>query len=329
MTKALSTSAVIDLLVRSTGAASPMEAVRLKARAAVDQFRAVFGEPEMPIDIEALASLLGISRSDDAPAHSHDAELVPLENGRVTIRVNADRPETRKRFSIAHEVSHTFFPHYQSKVWCRTDARFRQRSNPDDFLEMLCDIGASELVMPLPWFSQDAGRVRSGSALVELAKKYTASREATLRRYAETNERAVLAGFFSWRLKPTEKKRLPHPDQQRLFGTAGEEGPAKKLRLDYSIPSAAAMDAGYYLPPHKSVEGAGPLCDAAAGTPCEGECWLDLGPAAGLYHVIAVPVWTGDEDLGPNGENSVGALLQPLETERLGRKKVSFGATLF
>jgi hypothetical protein len=62
MTKALSTGEVIDLLVRSTGAASPMEAVRLKARAAVEQFRAVFGEPEMPVDIEALASLLAVRR---------------------------------------------------------------------------------------------------------------------------------------------------------------------------------------------------------------------------------------------------------------------------
>src|SRR5947208_16529655 len=84
MTTTLSTREVIDLLVRSTGAASPMEAVRLKARAAVEEFRAVFGEPEMAIDIEALASLLGISRSDDPPARSHDAELVPVEDGRAS-----------------------------------------------------------------------------------------------------------------------------------------------------------------------------------------------------------------------------------------------------
>jgi hypothetical protein len=329
MTKTLSTRDVIELLVRSTGAASPMEAVRLKARAAVQQFCEVFGEPEMPINIEALASLLGISLSNDAPTHSHDAELVPLEDGRVTMRVNSDRPETRKRFSIGHEISHTFFPHYKSKVWCRTDARFRHRSNPDDFLEMLCDIGASELVMPLPWFVQDAEIVRTGEALVELAKKYTASPEATLRRFAETNDRPVLAAFFSWRLKPAEKKRLRHPDQQSLFGSSDEEGPSKKLRLDYSIPSPTATDTGYYLPPHKSVEGANPICDAAAGTPCEGECFLDLGPAAGRYQVIAVPVWTADEDLGPNGENAVGALLEPLEPERPGRKIVPTGPTLF
>jgi hypothetical protein len=183
--------------------------------------------------------------------------------------------------------------------------------------------------MPLPWFVKDAGAVTTGEALVELAKKYNASREATLRRYPETSDHTVLAGFFSWRLKPTEKRRLPHPDQQRLFGTAGEDGPAKKLRLDYSIPSVAAVDAGYYLPPHKSVGGAGPLHGAAAGTPCEGECWLNLGPAAGQYHVIAVPVWTADEEMGPDGENAVGVLLQPLGTAGGGRRSVPPGPALF
>jgi hypothetical protein len=28
----------------------------------------------------------------------------------VAIRVNPDRPETRRRFSIGHEIAHTFFP---------------------------------------------------------------------------------------------------------------------------------------------------------------------------------------------------------------------------
>ena len=64
-----------------------------------------------------------------------------------------------------------------------------------------------------------------------------------------------------------------------------------------------------------------------AGAPCEGECWLDLGPAAGLYKVIAIPVWTADDDLGPNGENAVGVLLEPLQLR--GRKDIPPGSALF
>ncbi len=328
MRTAASTRDVIDALARSVGVATPEEAIRLKARETVRNFCSVFGEPTMPFAVDALASFLGISCTDEAPVHSKDAELVPVENGRVAIRVNPDRPETRKRFSMAHEVSHTFFPHYQSKIWCRTDARFRRRQNPDDLLEMLCDIGASEIVMPLPWFAKDARAVATGADLAELARKYATSREATLRRHAETSDRTVHAVFFSWHLKPAETRRLTDPNQERLFDTP-EEPPAKKLRLDYSIPSNAALDAGYYLPPHKSVERKGPLYLATAGTPSQGECRLDLGPAAGLYNVIALPVWTRDEDLGPEGENAVGAIIEPIGARRKARRPNAQPPSLF
>lgn len=150
MTAPLTTRHLIDALVRSTRAPDPFAAIRMKARNAIEQFRATFGEPTMPLDVDALASFLGIARSGDAPAHSEDAELVPIADGRVAIRINLDRPETRKRFSVGHEVSHTFFPNYQTKTWCRTDARYRRRDNPDDLLETLCDVGASELILPAP-----------------------------------------------------------------------------------------------------------------------------------------------------------------------------------
>jgi IrrE N-terminal-like domain len=328
MSTAASTRLVIDTFVRSVGGATPEEAIRLKAREIVGNFCTVFGEPTMPFPVDALASFLGIGSTDEPPVHSDDAELIPIENGRVAIRVNPDRPETRKRFSMAHEVTHTFFPDYQSKIWCRTDARFRSRRNPDDLLEMLCDIGASEIAMPLPWFASDARAVATGADLAELARKYATSREATLRRYAETSGRSVHAVFFSWRLKPAERRRLTNPLQERLFDTPDDQT-IKKLRLDYSIPSNAALDAGYYLPPHKSVESQGPLYMAAVGTPSQGQCRLDLGPAAGLYNVIALPVWTREDDLGPARENAVGAIIEPFGTGRKTRLQNAQAPSLF
>src|SRR5947209_3764841 len=116
-------------------------------------------------------------------------------NGRVAMRVNRDRPETRQRFSIAHEISHTFFPEYHTKHWCRSDGRFRQRNNPDDHLEFLCDTAAAELLLPRPWFPEDAATVTTGAGLLSLAQKYGVSRDATLRRFAETHPRVVAAAF--------------------------------------------------------------------------------------------------------------------------------------
>ena len=48
--------------------------------------------------------------------HSDDAELHPAENGRMVIRYNPAKPKTRRNFSIAHEIAHTFFPGYQDRA---------------------------------------------------------------------------------------------------------------------------------------------------------------------------------------------------------------------
>jgi hypothetical protein len=188
---------------------------------------------------------------------------------------------------------------------------------------MLCDVGASELILPGPWFIEDATKVSSAAGLVELAKKYVASREATLRRFAESHERSLAAVFFSWKLKPTQKQTIGNLKQTSLFGIdpADLALQSKRLRLDYSIPSPRLLQAGAYLPPDKSIENHGPLFMAAStGQPCDGECWLDLGRFAGTYQVLAIPVWTDDEDLGPNGENGVGAIIEPINMSPSGKK---------
>src|SRR5688572_7700182 len=115
---------LIDELVRSTGSSDAPQAVRTKAKDLISRYVSTFGELETPPDVEVLSSMIGIRRSDDAPLHSQDAELVPDGQGGVEMRVNPDRPETRQRFSIAHEIGHTFFPDYATKIWCRPDSRY-------------------------------------------------------------------------------------------------------------------------------------------------------------------------------------------------------------
>lgn len=323
---------LIDRLVASTGCTDPVNAIRVKAEEAVSAFVDVFGEPdEMPLDLLALASFLGIRQSDSAPAFSPDAELAPDGAGGVEMRVNPDRPETRQRFSIGHEITHTFFPDHTSHVWPRADSRYRNLDNPDDYLEMLCDIGAAELVFPRRWFVRDAGRVETATGLVDLASRYRASREATLRRYAETYPDAVAAVFFVWKLKPSQKATVGRPDQLNLLGQspADEIRGALRLRIDYAIPSPAFTASGLYLPRDKSVGSEGPLYQAAAtGRPADGECHLDLGQSRGAYRVNAVPLWTADEDAGPKGEHAVAAILRPLAV-RAKKKASPSGPGLF
>jgi len=327
------TKALIDELVRSTGAVDAEAAIRKKAREHIALFVASFGDPGTPIDVDVLASLRGISRSAEAPLHSPDAEIGPDGAGGVTMRVNRDRPETRQRFSIAHEIGHTFFPNYATKSWCRTDARCRDRDDPDDYLEMLCDIAAGELLFPQPWFSRDAAAVTSAVELTSLAMTYRASREATLRRFAETSPESVVAVFLSWKLKPTQTSSIGRKDQGNLFGITPEEElrDAIRLRVDYTVMSESFKSAGHYVPKDKSVENDGPIYQASvSGSAEEGDAHLDLGQASGTYRVWAVPVWTAPDGLGARGEQGVAVVLKPLRVRKTSRRGVTQqGLSLF
>lgn len=323
--------ALIDGLIQSTGTSDAESAIRRKAVSAIEQYRLVFGEPRMPLNIDIFASFLGIQISEEMPFHSKDAELAPVDRGRVAIRVNPDRPETRKRFSVGHEIAHTFFPNYETKTWCRTDARHRRRENPDEYLEMLCDIGSSELLMPQPWFNDDASRVTTAADLLILAQTYGVSREAMLRRFAENHSSAAAAVFFSWKLKPIQLKTVGLANQDRLFGNPVEEARrAKKLRVDYSVASAHFGGAGYFIPNDKSVKPEGPIYTAAvSGMPSDGVCQLDFGSAAARFRVLALPVWTATSDLGPAGENGVAAIIQPLDHVETNRERADHTLRLF
>jgi IrrE N-terminal-like domain len=327
------TQALIDRLVRETGAVDAVAAIRQKAIQAIDSFVQSFGEPEtLPLDLPTLASFLGIKLSGTAPAFSPDAELAPDGTGGVEMRVNPDRPETRIRFSIGHEITHTFFPDHSSHVWPRADSRYRDLSNPNDYLEMLCDVGAAELVFPRLWFVKDAAQVASAAGLIELANRYKASRHATVRRFAELHAEPMAAVFFTWKLKPTQKDVVGRPDQVNLFGVTPEEEirDALRLRIDYAIASRPFGDAGHFLPRDKSVENDGPLYEAArSGQPRDGECHLDLGQAAGTYRVHALPLWTPAEELGPAGENAVAAVIRPLTVRKPKKKVAATGVSLF
>jgi len=312
------TKYLIDGLVASAGVSDPVSAIRLKATQAVDSFVAIFGEPDpFPLDLVALASFLGIKRSQAPPSFSPDAELAPDGYGGVEMRVNPDRPVTRRRFSIGHEITHTFFPEFTTHVWPRANSRQRDLSDPDDYLEMLCDVGAAELVFPRRWFTRDALRVDSACGIAKLADTYEASREATVRRYAEFHLEAVTAVFFGWKLKPTEKGRLGRAEQTNLLGISPSEElrDALRLRVQYTVPSISFSSAGHFVPRDKSVKNRGPIYSAAStGEPTDGEAELELGQARGTYGIHAIPLWTPIDERGPNGEFAVASIIRPLTT---------------
>lgn len=312
----------LQMLLCETGESDPKAAIRAKVYSLIAQYRDAFGEPELPFKLEHLVSLCGIHMSDEPPLRSEDAELVP-QGGKVYMRLNRDQPETRQRFSTGHELTHTFFEGYEREVQCRPDPRHRDREDPNDVIETLCDIGATEFLFPFPWFAFEAMKVNSAEALVGLANDYKASKEATIRRFAETSPGSLAAIFFEWKLKPTQKG-LIRKDQPTFYDDSpdDQERALRKLRVDYVVASDGMRQEPLFIPKHKSVKSAGIIYEAAAERRCkDGEEDLDFGQFHGRFRVHAVPLYTPDGEQGPNGESDVVVVVRPLQVRGGGKRR--------
>lgn len=134
------------------------------------------GPPFNPLE---LADILGIpiTPNESVP----DARIIPTGVNKYLIEYNPFQIESRVNFSIAHELAHTLFPD------CANQIRNRAIEEEEDKqLELLCNIGASEILLPYGQFTQDATTTKPEiEGLLELSNKYKASLEAVLLRYVE------------------------------------------------------------------------------------------------------------------------------------------------
>ena len=163
-----------------------------------------------PYDPFYLAEMLKISilPSDDVV----DARTVPVPGG-LRIEFNPNRPHGRMRYSVAHEIAHTLFPDCAENVRNRDPA---STSRDDDWqLELLCNIGAAELLMPTGYTDLENEGVDIDN-LLSLRRKFDVSTEAILIRMAKLTGRGC-AIFTAARI--------------------GQNDGPPTFRIDYSIPS--------------------------------------------------------------------------------------------
>lgn len=91
--------------------------------------------PNEPLD--ALARKLGVSRISEERL-PYEGGLFALPHGELVIRLNAESPATRKRFTLAHEIGHLLLGKPGLRSSCGVDRD----------LEKACDSIAAELLMP-------------------------------------------------------------------------------------------------------------------------------------------------------------------------------------
>jgi hypothetical protein len=156
----------------------PIAWVITRARQLV--FRAIeAGWTGPPFDPLELADLLRLSVRPSQEVL--DARLVPASAG-LAIEFNPNRPAGRVRYSIAHEIGHALFPDASAEARHRLQAG--HGSSADSELEMLCNLAAAEILMPIGSFLDAALTKPSIEAVLELRARFDLSTEAVLLRVA-------------------------------------------------------------------------------------------------------------------------------------------------
>lgn len=165
------------------------------------------GPPYDPFDLARRMNIPVVARDE-----LYDARIVPGPGDRFTLEYNPSRPRGRVRFSVAHELAHTLFPDAGDQIRHRSSRR--ERVDDDWQLEMLCNIAASELLMPTGAFPQLTNETLDIQHLMDLRRQYDVSTEALMLRVAKIADQPVTMFASS---RPTGGNEF--------------EGP---LRIDYS-----------------------------------------------------------------------------------------------
>lgn len=250
---------VASLIDCSGGSTDPYAVVRMRVNSllqTLDEFEANFDSAFERVCI--LASLAGFEvkpfRGDRRGLRGHEALIMPSAGGSTkgTIFYNPDLPISRIIFSIAHEITHSFFP--ASKTGARFRSLSREGSKGARELEMLCHSGASELTMPLPAFSAALGHHGFSFNSVDLIREqFETSFEACIYRMAQTAPFPAAAGLFQFRHRVSEEEGLGSRNLN-LFANNDPDAeiPPKKYRRQ-SFHSSNSFPRELVIPWNKSV----------------------------------------------------------------------------
>jgi Zn-dependent peptidase ImmA (M78 family) len=254
----------MDIRAR-VGLADPIEAMKHQVDSLLDA--AEIFEP--PVDIELLASMSRVRRIELLEM-AEAGRLVPHE-GAYVVHVNQRHPETKQRFTVAHEVGHTFFDAASRSPRGLTDPAtglFDLRNEE----EYLCDIGAAHTLLNRRWLEPLAREVRpSLDGLIDLAGTCRASLEATAIQLSQLGLWYCTFAFLEPGLRKAERLAA---GQAALPGWGDVAGPVEKLRVRrvYGPPGVP------FLPLNKSVPASSQIWRAYdEQTRTEGEELLDLG----------------------------------------------------
>jgi Zn-dependent peptidase ImmA (M78 family) len=273
----------------------PIEAILEKTREvttrAMDE--GWVGPPFDPLQLAEVLKIRVVPAGDVA-----DARVSVSGADAFVIELNPMRPRVRQRFSIAHEIAHTFFDDCPEHV--RNRMAHAESTSNDWELEALCNIAAAEMLMPLGSMPTDLkfGDMRQ---TLDLRRQFEVSVEAIALRTIQLAS-APIAMFSASRIESGQN-----------------EG---RYKIDYAIESRSWNDdtiaPGFILPSDSIVR----FCTAVGHTQVgeatfgmEGgrlEC-VGIGgyPGATYPRVIGYLYRPGDDFTSHSIEYLVGDAVEP------------------
>jgi hypothetical protein len=180
-----------------------------------------------PFNPAVYAKVLGIPIKVTYEPMPWDAFLVPTGNGYYMVCSGLVKSVGRRWFTVAHEVSHTFFHGPEATYHYRSQNRGLTRE--DYALERLCDAGAAELLMPEDVFRfHTGGGFLPASNLIEVARLFRVSLEAAAVRYVESSRLPCAVVFLEHGAKPSAEK------MRRDLGVFSMGNPTYRVSRSYS-----------------------------------------------------------------------------------------------
>jgi Zn-dependent peptidase ImmA (M78 family) len=236
-------------------------------------------QDRLPIDIDGLASLLGIrQRMGSFP---FAGRIYAEPSGQLVMDLNEDDYETRRRFTCAHEIVHTAFPGFTREKRYRADSSTGHYGERDEE-EHLCDKGAASLLLPAKIVRENFDLDDGLDAVEALAGDGEVSLEAAGNRLVSLSQEPAMMLVLEMNHKPADRKALRRGDAIE-----------PRLRVKYGISSG--MNA--YVPRHKSVADDSLFMRALeTGWPQRGRTYLPGAERHGLFAIEANAYPFNDHD---------------------------------
>ena len=171
-----------------------------RIRLAVDSLLESAGGSDRVPSLHSIARNLGVASVRDMDMQTDGAVL--RNNGRICIILNSRQSETRRRFTLAHEIAHLIF---NKDLKVQDDERRHRgsKTSQNRRIEFVCDAIASELLMPTAILRADVSHYLknnnwNGIRLIErIARDYKVSIKAAATAVAKRASQPISAAWWT------------------------------------------------------------------------------------------------------------------------------------